>query len=85
MSDATIPPINCPSWPSTPVCSPASATVSRSQPRPYPVYCPEASRCDVWSNWTVAGCSSLPLLIAIPKRTRSDGVDRNALDPAKQE
>jgi hypothetical protein len=28
---------------------------------------------------TVARCSSVPLLIARPKRTRSDGVDRNAL------
>jgi hypothetical protein len=43
---------------------------------------PEARRCDVWSTWTVAGCNNLPLLIAIAKRTRSDGVDRNTLDPA---
>ena len=28
------------------------------------------------------GCSSVPLLIARPKRTRSDGVDNNTLDPA---
>jgi hypothetical protein len=33
----------------------------------------------------VAGCSSLPPLIAMMKRTMSDGVDRNALDPVKQE
>jgi hypothetical protein len=31
------------------------------------------------------GRSSLPRLIAMPKRTRSDGVDRNPLDPAWQE
>ena len=34
---------------------------------------------------TVAGFSSVPLLTAIPNRTRSDGVDRNAPAPAKQE
>ena len=31
------------------------------------------------------GLQQLPLLIAIPNRTRSDGVDRNAPAPAKQE
>lgn len=34
MRDATIPPSESPSWPTVRVCLPASATVSRSQPRP---------------------------------------------------
>src|SRR5918993_5520618 len=53
-----------------------------AQPRPYPVSWPEANRWAAWSTWTVAGCSSVPPLIAIPNRTRSEGVDRNALAPA---
>ena len=34
MRDATVPPNDSPSWPTTRVCSPANGTVSRSQPRP---------------------------------------------------
>ena len=67
------------------VGSPASATVSSIQPRPYSVSLSEASRCDRCSFLTVDGSSSLPRSSAIPNRTRSDAVERNPPAPAKHE
>src|SRR5688500_4269098 len=72
-------------WCAARVGLPASGKVSSVQPRPKLVSSPDRSGCRVWSMLTVAGFSSVPLLIAIPNRTRSDGVDRNAPAPAKQE
>ena len=72
-------------WCTIRVGSPASVTSSTIQPRPYSVSLPDVSTCGVWSFLTVSACSSLPPLIAIPNRTRSDGVDRIAPAPAKQE
>jgi hypothetical protein len=60
MIDATIPPSDSPSWPTTCVCSPASVTVSRSQPRAYPVFCPEAVavRSGAPGPWRVAAAAA---------------------------
>jgi hypothetical protein len=84
-SDVEPPMMNSLSWPTIVVASPAMVAGSRSQPRPYPVSSPDASRCGVRSNVTVAGWSNLPPSIAIAKRTRSEGVDRNPPAPAKHE
>src|SRR5262245_22738515 len=72
-------------WLARRVDSPASGTLSSIHPSPYAVSLPDVSNCGVWSRLMVAGCSSLPFIIASPNRTRSVGVDRKPPAPAKQE
>ena len=73
--DVTIPPTQSPSWPTIRDLFTRQCERCRDPSRDRNSFsCPEASRCGVWSNSTVVGFSSLPLLIARLKRTRSEGV-----------